>query len=222
MARRPTSHRVRAHRHLPARDACPPGSGRAPTRATGAPPRTRSDARPATGRNPRRGTADDNYRPGGCAATRAPTGCCSGRRAGCAAPRCARRRHPGFVPRAGDPPSRCAHRLAPLPAGRCARWNNPGPSGARGRSCAIAGLKRSDYRVPPIPMRFPAPRPDRSSSLAVAPRDGGIAPDPRRTQSLRRTSRQPGWASKDHPPFPDGLAGLCKDESPELDESEMG
>ena len=49
MARRPTSHRVRAHRHLPARDACPPGSGRAPARATGAPPRT-SDARPATGR----------------------------------------------------------------------------------------------------------------------------------------------------------------------------
>ena len=101
--------------------------------------------------NPRRGPADDNYRPGGCAAARAPTGCCSGRRAGCAAPRCARRRHPGFVPRTGDPPSRCARRLAPLPARRCARWNNPGASGARGRRCAIARLKRSDYRIPPIP-----------------------------------------------------------------------
>ena len=41
MARRPTSHRVRAHRHLPARDACPPGSGRATGRTrAGAPPMT--------------------------------------------------------------------------------------------------------------------------------------------------------------------------------------
>jgi len=70
--------------------------------------------------------------------------------------------------------------------------------------------------------RFPVPRPDHSPSLAVAPGDGGIAPDPGWTQSLRRTYRQPGWASKDHPPFSDGLAGPCNDESPELDESEMG
>jgi len=40
-------------------------------------------------------------------------------------------------------------------------------------------------------MQFPAPRLDHSSSQALAPRDGGIAPDPGWTQSLRQTSRQP-------------------------------
>ena len=124
------------------------------------PPRLMACDRP----NPRRGPADDDCRPGGCAAAHARTGCCSGRRAGCAAPGCARR-HPGFVPRTADPPSRCARRLAPLPAGRCARWNNPGASGARGRNCAIARLKQSDYRA----HRFPCD-PRRPDPIALRPR----------------------------------------------------
>ena len=220
MARRPTSHRVRADRHLPARDACPPGSGRAPARATGAPPRTRSDARPATGRTRAGGPPMTiiDWEPAQLPLHEPDVAAVEGQDV--RLPDVHGRRHPGFVPRTGDSPSRCARRLAPLPAGRCARWNNPGASGARGRSCAIARLKRSDHRIPPIPVRFPAPRPDHSSSLAVAPTDGGIAPDPGCTQSLRRTSRQPSCGSVGFSTMCLRLTGGCADKR--VDQSSGG